>query len=68
MKLEIGGIYMTGNNQKVIQIKHEDARFYYFETLYLHTGTPSEFKLDKEGVAIGYLRHLRDVCAELRRG
>ena len=47
-KFFIGSTWITGNYQKIIRITGYKGRFVLFDTLYIHTGTPTEFKLDPE--------------------
>ncbi len=47
-RFEVGTTWITGNYQKIIRITGTEGRFITFDTLYIHTGTPTEYKFDPE--------------------
>ncbi len=47
-KFTVGTTWIAGNYQKIIRITGTEGGYVTFDTLYVHTGTKSEYKFDPE--------------------
>ena len=62
-RFKMGTVWFTGNGYKIIKITGKDGRYITFDTLYIHTGTPSEFKFDPESSYAGGLYEYEKMIA-----